>query len=93
MLSAMERLADLTGRIEQAAFDADWVLQDAVMRELEALGEAAGRVSGNFTKAHPEIPWKEITGLRHKFTLNLHAAACLLQGIVDSEIPSEPFSG
>lgn len=63
------------------------------MRELEALGEAAGRVSGNFTKAHPEIPWKEITGLRHKFTLNLHAAACLLQGIVDSEIPSEPFSG
>lgn len=30
------------------------------------LGEAAGRVSQEFVAAHPEIPWREITGIRHK---------------------------
>ena len=32
----------------------------------KVFGEAAGRVSAEFTAAHPEIPWKSITGLRHK---------------------------
>ncbi|MCI0433957.1 MAG: DUF86 domain-containing protein [Gemmatimonadetes bacterium] len=66
MLAALERLSELTARIDRAAFDRDWVLQDAIIRELEVLGEAAGRVSPTFVKAHPEIPWREITGIRHK---------------------------
>lgn len=66
MLAAIDRLAELTGRIDRACFDDDWVLQNAVIRELEVLGEAAGRVSDMFVAAHPEIPWREITGIRHK---------------------------
>jgi len=42
------------------------VVQDALIRELEIIGEAAGRVSPDLSQAYPEIPWKEITGLRHK---------------------------
>lgn len=30
------------------------------------IGEAAGRVSRDFTAAHPEIPWADIVGMRHK---------------------------
>ena len=71
MLSAMDRLVEVIGRTTQEDFAGDWVLQDAVMRELEILGEAAGRVSPEFVAAHPEIPWKEITGLRHKLIQNL----------------------
>jgi uncharacterized protein with HEPN domain len=66
MLAAMERVVELTGRTERAAFEGDWVLQNALMRELEVLGEAAGRVSSAYVKAHSEIPWREITGIRHK---------------------------
>ena len=66
MLTAMDRIVELVGRTEPEAFDGDWILQDGVMRELEVLGEAAGRVSPDFVRAHPEIPWQEITGLRHK---------------------------
>lgn len=66
MLSALERLNELTQRIDRSVFDSDWVIQNAVLRELEVLGEAAGRVSAQFAATHPEIPWKEITGLRHK---------------------------
>jgi uncharacterized protein with HEPN domain len=66
MLAAMDRIAELTGRISRAQFESDWVLQNAVIRELEILGEAAGRVSRTFVADHAEIPWKEITGIRHK---------------------------
>lgn len=66
MISAMDRLAELLARTDRATFDRDWVVQDAVIRELEVLGEAAGRVSPPFVAAHSEIPWREITGIRHK---------------------------
>ena len=66
MVTAMERVAELTSTTSEDEFRGDWMKQDALMRELEVLGEAAGRVSPDFVAAHPEIPWKEITGLRHK---------------------------
>lgn len=37
----------------------------AVERELEILGEAGRRMSDEFRENHPEIPWKEIVGLRN----------------------------
>lgn len=37
----------------------------AVERQLEILGEAARRVSSRFRDEHPEIPWKEMVGLRN----------------------------
>ena len=33
---------------------------------VQIIGEAATRVSREFTETHPEIPWAEITGMRHK---------------------------
>lgn len=66
MLGAVDRLSDLLSRTDRDMFDRDWVVQDAVIRELEVLGEAAGRVSPEFAASHPEIPWREITGIRHK---------------------------
>ncbi|MEQ8541542.1 MAG: DUF86 domain-containing protein [Coleofasciculus sp. D1-CHI-01] len=41
------------------------MLQSAVERQLEILGEAARRMSDNFRQAHPEIPWSDIIGQRN----------------------------
>ena len=41
------------------------ILRLAVERELEIIGEAARRISSSYRKAHPEIPWKAIVGLRN----------------------------
>jgi len=41
------------------------ILRLAVERQLEILGEAARRVSASFQAEHPEIPWREIVGLRN----------------------------
>ena len=37
----------------------------AVERKLEILGEAARRTSGKLRDAHPEVPWKDVIGLRN----------------------------
>lgn len=66
MLQALERVSTLAAAISEDDLASDWKKQNALIRELEVLGEAAGRVSLNFVAVHPEIPWKEITGLRHK---------------------------
>ena len=52
--------------LDEAAFLASQLHQNAVIRSLEVLGEAAGKVSAAVTAAHPEIPWREITGMRHR---------------------------
>jgi len=66
MLQALDRIEELLARTTRGEFERDWVVQDALIRELEIIGEAAGRVSFDLAQAHPEVPWKEITGLRHK---------------------------
>ncbi len=44
----------------------DTKLQDSVIRRLEIIGEAAGRVSAQFREKHPEIPWSEMRGMRNR---------------------------
>lgn len=60
----------------------------AVERELEILGEAARRVSTRFRNEHPEIPWKEIVGLRnvisHQYDKVNYAE---IYGVVRQRIP------
>lgn len=64
-LAAEDALVFVAG-LDSEAFLASALHQSAVIRKLEVLGEAAGRVSKPFCDAHPEIPWREITGLRHR---------------------------
>lgn len=38
--------------------------QDAVIRQLEIIGEATKRLSGDLRSQHPEVPWRRVAGLR-----------------------------
>jgi uncharacterized protein with HEPN domain len=38
--------------------------QDAVVRQLEIIGEATKRISDEFRSKYPEIPWRRIAGMR-----------------------------
>jgi uncharacterized protein with HEPN domain len=50
-----------TGRDE---FFSNIVYQDAVMRNLEIIGEAAKRISPELRERLAALPWRQITGLR-----------------------------
>jgi uncharacterized protein with HEPN domain len=62
----------------RAAFFADKRTQDAVIRNLEIIGEATKRLTAATTSQRPEIPWKRVSGLRdvlihNYFGVNLDA--------------------
>ncbi len=52
--------------IRREQFLKDTRLQDSVIRRLEIIGEAAGRLSPEFRERHPEIPWSAMTGMRNR---------------------------
>jgi uncharacterized protein with HEPN domain len=51
-------------RAGREAFLGDVVYQDAVMRNLEIIGEAAKRISPELRAQLPTLPWRKITGFR-----------------------------
>lgn len=50
--------------IDEHAFEGDRRTRSAVIYEILIIGEAAKKVSSVFEAAHPEIPWKEMAGMR-----------------------------
>ncbi len=66
MLEAIGRIRRHLGRKRRAAFLRSELLQDAVVRNVEVIGEAAARVSAEFAARHPAIPWRDIVSMRHR---------------------------
>jgi uncharacterized protein with HEPN domain len=66
MLLAARDAQSFVEGLDEAAFLASRLHQNAAIRSLEVLGEAAGKISAATQAAHPEIPWREITGMRHR---------------------------
>jgi uncharacterized protein with HEPN domain len=50
----------------QDKFSSDEKTTDALVRKLEIIGEAAGRLPEDFTNQHSEIEWVKIIGLRNR---------------------------
>ena len=63
ILQALGRVEEI-GQRGRVAFLADWLLQDAAIRNFEIVGEAVKRVSAELRAAHPEIPWADLAGFR-----------------------------
>ena len=66
MLDAVRRVEFYLKDVRRVDFLDDLEKQDAVIRQLELIGEAAGRISPSTRAANDEIPWRQITGMRHK---------------------------
>lgn len=54
---------DLEG-FSKKKFFVNVMIQDAVVRRLEIIGEAVRNLPDSFRKEHPEVPWRKIAGLR-----------------------------
>ena len=52
--------------LKRAQFRDDWTRQDAIMRQIEIIGEASRNVSLEFQERHREIPWSPMIGMRNK---------------------------
>ena len=65
MLEAIERIRSYTAGMEFEQFVADPKTSDAVVRNLQVLGEAANRVPKPIRRQAPSIEWERIIRSRH----------------------------
>ncbi len=68
IIEAAERIIGYTADLTYAAFLNDNKTQDAVLRNLQIIGEAVKRLSGSFKRGYPGLPWREMAGMRDKIT-------------------------
>jgi uncharacterized protein with HEPN domain len=66
ILDAITRIQSHVSGVDRAGFDSSPLVQDAVVRQLEIIGEAAKRVSSQLRDQSGWIPWREIAGTRDK---------------------------
>jgi uncharacterized protein with HEPN domain len=66
ILEAIELIHTYVHGADYEQFGAERMRQDAVLRQLGIIGEAAGRLPIQFRAAHQQIPWAAITGMRHR---------------------------
>lgn len=85
---ACARIARYVDRMTQAQFQADEKTQDAVIRNLEIIGEATKKLPEEIRRKYPEIDWRRIAGLRdilihHYYQVDLD----ILWDIAQSKVP------
>jgi uncharacterized protein with HEPN domain len=66
MLDMAHQARQLVAGKTRADYDADVALRLALAHLVQNIGEAARRVSPALQQAHPDIPWRNIVGIRHK---------------------------
>ena len=63
---AIDRILTFTSGMTRKDFGADIKTQDAVIRNLEVIGEAVKNLPATFKEQHPEVPWVRMAGMRDK---------------------------
>jgi len=63
---SMERIEKYTTGMSYEMFLQDTKTQDAVVRNVEIIGEAAKNLSTDFRKKYSHLDWKKIAGMRDK---------------------------
>jgi uncharacterized protein with HEPN domain len=66
----IRHMLDCIERIEEYAapgypvFEEETIRQDAIMRNLEIIGEAAKQIGPETRDQYPDVPWRRIAGMR-----------------------------
>lgn len=85
---AIKRIEAYTKNMDYEDFLNDIKTQDAVVRNIEIIGEAAKNISQDFKNQHEDIEWRKIAGMRDKiihfyFGINLD----IVWDVIQTKLP------
>ncbi|MBU4561402.1 DUF86 domain-containing protein, partial [bacterium] len=64
ILECIKRIEEYTEGITKDVFFNSTQIQDAIIRRIEIIGEAVKNIPGDIKDKYPDIPWKQIAGMR-----------------------------
>lgn len=65
ILNSCESIARFISNKLKDEFYNDEMLQEAVMRKIEIIGEATNRISDDLKNLYPDLPWKKMKAIRN----------------------------
>ena len=71
IVDAIDRVLRYTEGLDESGFLGNEMIQDAVVRNIEIVGEAAKnieRVDSSFAAAHSEVPWQQMYTMRNRLS-------------------------
>ena len=61
---SIEKIQSYTEGLSEEEFQKSTLIQDGVIRQFEIIGEASNRLSDTIRIQYPEVPWKDMAGMR-----------------------------
>ena len=88
MLDLAEKAVRKLEGVDRAGYDGDENLRLALAHLIQTIGEAARRVSDDFRREHPQIPWTQIVGIRHKVVHDyMHVDFDIVWAVATNDLP------
>jgi len=90
---AIDKIERYIEGMSKDSFESDEKTNDAVVRNLEIIGEAANRLPKDFIEKHSEIEWNKIVGLRHRIVHEYFGVdLSIIWQILENDIPPFKYS-
>jgi uncharacterized protein with HEPN domain len=88
MLLLIEKIQKYCIEMDYDTFSKNDMVVEACVFNLSQLGELSNRIEENYEEAHPEIPWRELYGLRNRIVHDYEGVNLrLVWEIITSDLP------
>ncbi len=85
---SIEKIQEYVKDCDEASFHQRSMVQDAVIRNIEIMGEATKKISSITTGNNPQVPWKGMAGMRDKLIHHYHGVDLnLVWATIQEDIP------